>query len=76
MTSIEQARLDASGTFQQLPTAVVKASYIVSLKVAKTKDSTHFGESLINARMSLVLGVKTSEKLRQMSFALLMNTLF
>ena len=48
MTSLKRAKLESIGSFQQYSTAVVKASYAISLRIAKAKKPlTILGESLI-----------------------------
>ena len=73
LAGVKRAKLDACGTFQQSTKAIVHASYVVSLHVAKAKKPHTIGEVLIKPCMidcaRLVLGEDASRKLKQISLS-------
>ena len=68
-TSLKRQRLDPTGNYQQQSTAVVEASYVVALEVAKQKKSHTIAETLIKPCMlkavKLVLGEASEIMMRQ-----------
>ena len=71
--NMKRQRLDASGSFHQQMFAVVEASFLVSLEIAKKKKPHTIGEELIlpcaKIIVKLVLGEKSAEKLNAISLS-------
>lgn len=71
--NMKRQRLDASGSFHQQNAAVVEASFLVSLEIAKKKKPHTIEEELIlpcaKTMVKLVLGEKSAEKLNAISLS-------
>ncbi|XP_045109127.1 zinc finger BED domain-containing protein 5-like [Portunus trituberculatus] len=71
--NMKRQRLDASGSFHQQNAAVVEASFLVALEIAKKKKPHTIGEELIlpcaKTMVKLVLGEKSAEKLNAISLS-------
>ena len=69
----KKQRLDASGSFHQQNAAVVDASFLVSLEIAKKKKPHTIGEELIlpcaKTMVKLALGEKSAKKLNTISLS-------
>lgn len=70
---MKSQRLDASGSIHQQNAALVEASFLVSIEIAKKKKPHTIGEELIlpcaKTMVKLVLGEKSAEKLSAISLS-------
>lgn len=71
--NMKRQRLDASGSIHQQNAALVEASFLVSIEIAKKKKPHTIGEELIlpcaKTMVKLVLGEKSAEKLSAISLS-------